>query len=275
MRIQLIEDESLASGFGWGRTGRLPSDVVERVGACSHAAVVECGWRFDEEPRRTAALGRALRDAGGVAVRNEASGAASEWEPWLARLESGRPFDLFAIAVLLVGGDGLFFTCGMHHFDLADAQISMPTARAAIAWLETFCVYQLAEQPALASGHTFAPTAEDDRRELVRWPDHRHEPSDGRHNPFGVWRFGEPGVATVDAPDLLPTPMPSLSAVLTASESSQQRPLTKAEVEATVENCACVAMHPGDVAELERSRGYADIEPQLAWEQWQIVRSWR
>lgn len=31
-------------------------------------------------------------------------------------------------------------------------------------------------------------------------------------------------------------------------------------------------MKPADALALERSRGYADIEPELAWQQWQIVR---
>lgn len=274
--VQVVDDDDLAQGFAWGRAGRLPSDLVARVGACSRAAVIECGQRFDENPSRIVALGRALQAEGGVAVRTEGSGAASEWEPWLERLESGSAFDLYESAVLLVGDDDdVFFTCGMHHFDLPDAQIAMPDARAASAWLDAFCVYQLAEHPALASGHTFAPTREDERRAMVRWPDHRHDPNDGRHNPFGVWRFAEPGAASIESSALVPTPIPSLSALLKATEDSQSRSLSAAEVEAIVGQCACVAMDPRDVAALERSRGYADIEPELAWEQWQIVRAWR
>jgi hypothetical protein len=110
---------------------------------------------------------------------------------------------------------------------------------------------------------------------VERWPDHRHDPNDGRHNPFGVWRFAEPGAASIESSELVPTPIPSLSALLRAAEDSQQRSLSEAEVEALVGECACVARAPRDVAALERSRGYADIEPELAWKQWQIVRSWR
>jgi len=252
----------------------LPEDLLARVGACTHAALIECGQRLEEDCARIAKVGRALRDAGGVAVRMEASGAASAWEPWLDRMESGAPFDVYASAVSMVQDDeGLMFTCGMHQFDLPDAQVVMSEAREAIDWLDSFCVYQLAERPALASGHTFAPHDAVVRRAFERWPDHRHHHGDGRHNPFGVWRFREPGVAGLEAGSLIPTIMPPLVAQLLATERSQGRALTQREVADLVSNSAAVAMQPRDVLALERSRGYADIEPELAWEQWQIVRS--
>jgi len=57
-----------------------------------------------------------------------------------------------------------------------------------------------------------------------------------------------------------------------AAESSKGRALSQREVEAFTFNAAAIAMEPLDALALERSRGYADIEPELAWEQWQIVR---
>src|SRR5262245_30912200 len=86
IRAEIVEDAHLAAGFAWGRQGRLPDALVARVGACSRAALLEVGQRLDENPKKVATLGRALRDAGGVAVRMEASGLASPWEPWLERL---------------------------------------------------------------------------------------------------------------------------------------------------------------------------------------------
>lgn len=272
-RVEVVEDDQLAEGFSWGRTGPLPGELVGRIGACTRAALIECGHLLNEDPAKVAELGRALRDAGGLAVRMEASGAASAWEPWLEHLESGTPSSVYASAVLIVkDDDDVMFTCGMHHFDLPDAQIAMSDPAEAMDWLDVFCVYQLAEQPALASGHTFRPNADIARRTIERWPDHRHPPADGRHNPFGVWRFREPGVAGIAAGQLVPTIVPSLVSVLMAAEGSKGRPLTQREVEELVANSPAIAMEPRVALELERSRGYADIEPELAWEQWQIVR---
>jgi len=105
VRVEVVADAALADGFSWGRQGRVPADIVRGVAAHGRAALIEYGARLDEHPKRVAALGRALQDAGGVAVRMEASGGASAWEPWLTQLESGNPFDLYASAVLLVGDD--------------------------------------------------------------------------------------------------------------------------------------------------------------------------
>jgi hypothetical protein len=271
--VNVVDDAELASGFGWGRQGPLDEELVARVGACSHAALIEFRGRLDEHAARVATLGRALRDAGGVAVRMEASGAASAWEPWLERLESGDPFQIYESAVVVGRDDGdLVFTCGMHQFDLPDAQIAMPDPRKAIAWLDAFCRYQLVEQPALASGHTFRPDTKAARCVFERWPDHRHDPDDGRHNPFGLWRFLEPGQVGVKAGQLVVTIIPSLIAVLTAAERAEGRPLKRREVEDIVAKSAAMAMNPNEARAIERARGYADIEPELAWEQWRIVR---
>jgi hypothetical protein len=34
----------------------------------------------------------------------------------------------------------------------------------------------------------------------------------------------------------------------------------------------CIEMSPRNAQQMERKRGYADLEPALAWEQWQIAR---
>lgn len=271
--VDVIEDAELAAGFAWGRDGALPADLLDAIGACSHAALIEVAQRLDECTPRLVALGRALRDLGGVAVRMEASGAASPWQPWLERLESGGPAGAYAAAVILVKDGDAFFTCGMQQFDRPDAEIAMEDPRAAIEWLDGFCVFQLAEHPVLATGHTFRPHGHASRRVLERWPDRRHHPDDGRHNPFGLWRFLPEGAPGLQAQDPVPTIVPSLVAMLTAAERTKGAALTRGEVERLVDEAPAIAMAVSDAVALERSRGYADIEPRLAWEQWQVVRS--
>jgi len=273
VRARLVEDDDLARAFSWGRCGALDAKLVSRIGRCNRAALVEVGCRLRESAAEVARIGRALRDVGGLAVRMEASGGASAWERWLECLESGTPARIYESAVVLVEGEGgALFSCGMHTFDLPDAELSMPDASEAIAWLDAFCIYQLAESPALASGHTFRPSADAERRVLERWPDHRHDPGDGRYNPFGLWQLRTPDSARLKATKLALTFIPSLSVVLTAAEQAKGSPLEQAEVEQIVAEGSVVAMEHRDTQALERSRGYADIEPELAWEQWQIVR---
>lgn len=271
--VDLIEDDALAEAFAFGPDGPLPDEVRARIAAQPCAALIEVVGRLDERSRETAKIGRALRDAGGAAVRMEASGGASPWPAWLSRLEAGEPFGLYTAAVTLgTDGEGTYFTRGMHHFDLADAELWTDEDREAAHWLGAFCTFQIEEQPALGSGHTFRPDAEHAPRVLERWPDHRHHPDDGRHNPFGRWRILPEGERGLEAIDPVPTIMPSLVALLHASEQRAGRPLTQSEVEALVDGCPAIAMELRHTIALERARGYADIEPRRAWAHWQIVR---
>ncbi len=203
----------------------------------------------------------------------EASGGAWAWEPWLERLDSGLPEDLVETAVITVRGEGdELFTCGMRHFDLPDAQITMESPTDAIAWLDIFHVWQLAETPILVSGQTFRPDEDSERRVLERWPDHRHHVQDGRHNPFGLWRFLAPGQTGLQPSATVPVILPSLVAMLVSLEDKKGRPLTQDEVEEIVYNAPAIVMEHSHAVTLERSRGYVDLEPELAWEQWQLVR---
>jgi hypothetical protein len=72
--------------------------------------------------------------------------------------------------------------------------------------------------------------------------------------------------------ELVPVFMPALHAILTALEEDRGTPLTKAQVEATRDEGACITMEPHDAQRFERERGYADLDPELVWEQWQVVR---
>ncbi len=276
LRVDCIEEPA---GFGdamvRGRMGELPRDVVAAASRCRRAALLELGLRLQDDPRLVAQAGRALRAAGGVAVRVEASGGASPWDPWIAQLESGDPMELVKSAVVLVGDEGGgAFSCGMHAFGLPEAEIDLADPRLAVYWVDVLCAYQVAEQPVLATGHTFRPDAQSERRRLERWPDHRHHPDDGRHNPFGSWRLVPDGEDALRPIDPIPVITPTLVSQLLAAERQRGRALTRQEVETLADRATAIAMDPKDAAALERARGYADLEPRRAYAQWQLVRGW-
>lgn len=122
IRVEVVADQALAAGFQWGPDGATPAALIDAVRACDHAAVIEVSGRLDERAADAASIGRALRDLGGVAVRMEASGAASTWELWLGRMESGAASSIYAASVVVVGDDSAMFTVGMHQFDLPDGR---------------------------------------------------------------------------------------------------------------------------------------------------------
>jgi hypothetical protein len=250
--------------------------AIAAVRRCSHAALIECGWRLDERAEATLALGQALRDEGGAAVRMEASGAASPWPQWIECVASGLLERIYAQAVgLSSDDDGVFFTCGMHQFQLPDAEMAGADEGEASAWLNALARYQLFEKPTLRTGHTFRPHAAAAPRTLARVPEHRHRSSDGRHNPYGIWRILPAGRGEPLESEPLIVIVPSLVSVLLAAEANHGRALTRPEVEALVNASPAIAMHAVDAAVVERERGYADIDPGHAWEQWQVFRCLR
>jgi hypothetical protein len=133
-------------------------------------------------------------------------------------------------------------------------------------------VYQLAEDPVIVSGQTFTPDRETPRRVVERWPDVEYPPDHACHNPYGVWRLGPAGGTARPIGELQLVFMPTLHAILAALEMKNGKPLTKKQVEAARDQGACIAMEPRDAQKLERERGYADLDPELVWEQWQLVR---
>ncbi|RZF80187.1 hypothetical protein EXT46_12875 [Pseudoalteromonas sp. CO325X] len=72
--------------------------------------------------------------------------------------------------------------------------------------------------------------------------------------------------------DLKLVHIPALVAVLLNAETKKGAPLTEQEVLGIRDSSQCMAM-PLDVAvELAEERGYADIDPENAWDEWQSVR---
>lgn len=72
--------------------------------------------------------------------------------------------------------------------------------------------------------------------------------------------------------DLIITPVPALVALLVAKEKEKRTPLTQAEVEDIAVNAQCIAMPRLARQKVDEARGYEDIDPEHAWEQWRQVR---
>ena len=72
--------------------------------------------------------------------------------------------------------------------------------------------------------------------------------------------------------DLIITPVPALVAVLLAKEKEKGSPLTQDEVAEITDKAECIAMPRHARMKVDEARGYDDIDPEQAWEQWQQVR---
>ncbi|MBL8625738.1 MAG: hypothetical protein JNK64_30780 [Myxococcales bacterium] len=267
----VANDGRFADAFRFGTVG---PDALARLAAAPGAVVAYAQVDLREGRAALIAAVERLRDAGAIAVRIEQSMLGWEVERWLALVSSSSPWDWHRAAVVVLTGDGALQSCGMHAFSLPDVRVELDDAPAALQrFAEALNAYQLAEDPVLRTGQTFRPDEETPRRVVERWPDAEYPPGHPCHNPYGVWRLGPAGGVGRGVSELVPVFVPALAAVLTALEAQHGQPLTEAQVLEARDRGACIMMSPRDAQRLERSRGYVDLEPELAWEQWQLVRA--
>jgi hypothetical protein len=267
-------DDTFGKAFSFGTVA---PEVVAAIDQAPGALVLH--WPVDLREGRqelVAAVAR-LRAAGALAVRLEQSKAGWDVAGWLELFSSDDPWAWHRGAVAFLSGDGALQSCGMHAFSLPDVRVALDgedeTAMRTLG--SVLNVYQLAEDPLLRSGETFSPDRDAPRRVLERWPDVEYPETHPCHNAYGVWRLGPPGGRARPLGELVPTFMPALRVLLEALEAQQGSPLTKEQVESTRDQSPCITMDPRDAQAMERARGYADLDPELAWEQWQLVRERR
>ena len=67
-------------------------------------------------------------------------------------------------------------------------------------------------------------------------------------------------------------PMPALVAILLSVEKKKGSPLTKQEVVTLRDKMTVVVTAPADAKAVDDGRGYKDIDPSHAWEEWRVVR---
>ncbi|MEV0248402.1 hypothetical protein AB0H76_17525 [Nocardia sp. NPDC050712] len=78
----------------------------------------------------------------------------------------------------------------------------------------------------------------------------------------------EPGQAAHDDDPLVPIPMPALIALLIGREDDKGEALTEDEALDVRDNALYMMMPLSDQRELDRSRGYRDIDPYNLWQEW-------
>ncbi len=254
--------------------GTVEPATVEKIDKAVGALVML--WPVDLKSGRAqiVAAVKQLREAGALAVRIEESKLGWDISTWIEIFESDDPFAWHRGAVAFLGMDNALQSIGMHVFSLPDVRIPLDGDQRELQALATVLdIYQLTEDPLLQSGQTFAPDAETPRRVVERWPAVEYPRDHPCHNPYGTWRVGPPGGKARPTGELAFAFTPPLIAILAAAEEKAGAPLTQAQVEMIRDQAVCISLQVADVQKLERGRGYADLDPELVWPQWQLVRS--
>lgn len=261
-------DGGFGAAFALGTVG---ADTVEAVDRCEGAVVAHLSVDLRDGRATAVALVERLRAVGGLAVRLEESGLGWEVGRWLAAFGTDDPWTWHRHAVVTVRGHDAAQSCGMHAFSLPDVRVAADDPDGPRV-AEALNRYQLDEDPLLRSGETFAPDADTPRRRLERWPDTQHAADHPSHNPYGVWRVGPPGSPARPLGESELVFIPALRLLLGATEQQQGSPLDEPGVLAVRDAATCLAMEPAHARALERSRGQADLDPELVWTQWRAVR---
>jgi hypothetical protein len=76
-----------------------------------------------------------------------------------------------------------------------------------------------------------------------------------------------------DADDLVHDFSHPLVAILLATESTKGAPLDEAETLAVRDDAVCIRVTRSVADAMAEQRGYADIDPERCWEQWQDIRA--
>ncbi len=269
--IENPRDGSFAESFSFGT---VEPATIDKIDAAPGALLVQLTDDLREGRERVVVMVERLREHGALAVRLEQSKLGWSIDRWLELVRPGDPWALHRCAVTMLVGGGRVVSCGMHAFSLPDASVQMDgmTSEEAQELLSVLNVDQLAEDPLLLSGQTFSPDADSPRRVVQRWPDDGYPPGHWCHNPYGVWRLSAPGAQPRPQAELHPFFALSLVVLLRALEE-KGGPLTQRQVEEAVAKSPCIAVQHRHAQAMERARGYADVDPELAWEQWCVVRA--
>jgi len=266
----VVNDGAFGAAFSYGTVEKA---LVEIIDAAPGALVLHFPEDLRDGRAQIVAVVERLRDAGALAVRLEQSKLGWEISQWIDAFSSGDAWSWHRAAVVFLASGDVLQSCGMHAFSLPDVRVDVDGDPGELQHLATLLsVYQLTEDPAIVSGETFAPNRETPRRVVERWPDTQYPSEHPCHNPYGVWRLGPPGGTARPRGETIPVFVPALHAVLLAMEAQSGAPLTREQVESLRDRATCIAMTALDAQQLERSRGYADLNPEHVWEQWQLVR---
>ncbi len=261
------EDGSFAEAFSFGTCS---DEDLALIDSAPGALVLELPGELHSFQAAIAKLTHALHQAGAIAFRIEQSKAGYSAATWLKLIDDGGPHALYRLAVIGLGGQSEARTIGMHAFSCPDVEIEATGAEAQ-RWLDSFALYQIAEDPLLGSGQTFAPDAETQRRVMEWWPDTMYPEGHACHNPFGVLRLGPPATNGRPQAKLRMNFVPPLRALLEAARDKKGAALSDDEVLSLRDQGVCIAMEPGAVRELERSRGYVDLDAERVLECWHAI----
>lgn len=181
----LVREMFIGSGRAFDDATLAAIDAHKSIAAVT---IMDTGVGLED---RLGVFTRAVRAAGGTAVKVHYSGLAHGWERWESQLQSEMPAGLFRLLVVQVldRERGRLSSFGMKQFSLPDASVPDAGGDVDAAWsLFEFNIYLRDEQPQLQNGHTFSRADGGAvRYRLNHAVDRRYPEGHPYLNPHGIW----------------------------------------------------------------------------------------
>jgi hypothetical protein len=182
---------SLAQTLSIAGAGRFTDEELDTINSHTFTVYLSAPSGSIDAGKKLLHAAQGLLKAGGMAVLIESTGTAHHRDQWAEFCANDEDLGALLHAyVTYVGGDGSFYSCGMHNLGYSDVIVEADIpAEDAAPLLHAFVGYLLMENPTLKNGQTFSLDADSPRYRLFHEPCNIHEKDDLFYNPFGMWKL--------------------------------------------------------------------------------------
>lgn len=183
-------DPNLKRAFSVAGRGNLTDEDLNAIASHTFTLYLVGEGGSVDAAKRLLHAANGLLKAGGLAVKVESTGVAHRADQWTELCGHDHVVNLQQAYVTYIGGDGVYYSCGMHNLGYPDAVVEANISpNDAANLLHTFLRYLLVESPELNNRETFSVDAEAPIYRLFHELCTMYEAGDLFHNPFGVWKL--------------------------------------------------------------------------------------
>lgn len=183
-------DSNLKNTFAIAGRGRLTEEDLDAIGSHTFTLYLVADSGSTSAARKLLHAADALLKSGGIAVKIESSGTAHRADRWAKFCADDQLGILLQAYVTYIGGNGVYYSCGMHNLGFRDAIVEADIAPdEAAQLLHTFLGYLLVENPTIKDRETFSANANASRYRLFREACTIYPVDNLFHNPFGMWKI--------------------------------------------------------------------------------------
>lgn len=182
-------DERMARAFSAVGSHWMDSEAKASIDAHGSVAYLVADGGSDERVQAAMLAGRALLEAGGLGVKVESSGVAHSPDHWRRMCGDMKTLGAYKAFVVVVTGEELAHSCGLHAFGLHDVLVTGEEPAAAARVAQAFSRYLYLERPAILDGQTFAASEDAPRYRISASPGVDYGDDELYPNPYGTWNL--------------------------------------------------------------------------------------